>query len=344
MKPHRIYIGEKKMALWMVRAGRHGEEEQSALDNGLATIGWNELSDLSGMKTKDELTRLYKRAYPDEKKRKVANAVGQIWSFLNRIKIDDLVALPLKHRSAIAVGRVKGPYEYLTSLGGEIHHIRKVEWIRTDIPRSDFDQDLLYSLGAFMTVCQIKRNNAETRVRSMLVGKKVLIDRGKAPVEEVLDIEQIARDQVLKYVDRKFKGHGLARLVDAVIQAQGYVTKSSPPGPDGGVDILAGAGPMGFDLPRICIQVKSSSSPADVTTLRSLQGTVQTFKADQGLLVSWSGFKGKVEEEARLSFFSVRLWDSGKLLDEVLKYYDKFPDSLKAELPLKRMWGLVPEE
>lgn len=330
------------MALWMVRAGKYGGQEQRALDNGFVTIGWNEMPDLSAIKSKDELRRLYKRIYPDAKKMSAANEIGQIWSFLNRIKTGDLVALPLKHRSAIAIGKMVGQYEHLDDLGDDIKHIRKVRWIRTDIPRSEFDQDLLYSFGAFMTVCQIKRNNAEKRVSAMLKGKKISVGRGETP--EVLDIEQIARDQIVKFIGQKFKGHDLARLVEAVIQAQGYVTRSSPPGPDGGVDVLAGAGPMGFDRPRICVQVKSSSSPADVTTLRSLQGTVQTFKADQGLLVSWAGFKGKVIEESRLSFFTVRLWDSGILLDEILKHYDKFPDSLKAELPLKRIWSLVTEE
>ena len=35
---------------------------------------------------------------------------------------------------------------------------------RRPIPRSRFDQDLLFSFGAAMTVCQIKRNNAEERI------------------------------------------------------------------------------------------------------------------------------------------------------------------------------------
>ncbi|MHB9036592.1 MAG: hypothetical protein ACYC64_07985 [Armatimonadota bacterium] len=30
----------------------------------------------------------------------------------------------------------------------------------------------------------------------------------------------------------------------------------SPPGSDGGADILAGGGAMGFNPPRLCIQVK----------------------------------------------------------------------------------------
>ena len=330
------------MTLWMVRAGRHGEQEQKAIDNGFVTIGWNELPDLSNIITKDELKKLYNTVYPSEKKRKVANAVGQVWRFLKGIKIGDLVALPLKTQYAIAIGKVTGPYEYRDDFGDIIRHIRRIEWIKVDIPRTDFDQDLLYSLGAAMTVCQIRRNNAEARVRAMLEGKPI---RKKAIEEQELrDIEEASRDLILNKIGQKFKGHELARLVEAVIKAQGYVTSRSEPGPDGGVDILAGSGALGFDSPRICVQVKSSASPVGVEVLRALQGTSQSFKAQQGLLVSWGGFKRTVLEEARRSFFTVRLWDSGDLLNEILKNYDQFPDDLKAELPLKRIWSPVLEE
>jgi len=331
------------MPLWMVRAGRHGEQEQKAIDNDFVTIGWNELPNLSKIRTKDELKKLYNKVYPGQKKMAMANEVGQIWRFLKEINIGDLVALPLKTQAAIAIGEVKGNYEYRKDFGNLIRHIRKVKWIRVDIPRTDFDQDLLYSLGAAMTVCQIKRNNAEARIKAMLEGKR--IRRIKPPAEEELgDIEQVSRDLILKKINQKFRGHELARLVEAVLIAQGYVTSRSEPGPDGGVDILAGSGPLGFDQPRICVQVKSSSSPIGVEILRALQGTMQSFKAEQGLLVSWGGFKRTVREEARRSFFTVRLWDSGNLLNEILKYYDKFPDDLKAELPLKKIWSPVLEE
>jgi len=333
-------LGGWLLALWMVRAGKHGEQEQRAIEKGFVTIGWNWLPSLSSVESKKELERLYKKTYPDAKKRTMANEVGQIWRFLKRMKEGvDLVALPSKFQSTIAIGKVEGAYEYRTDLGEDIHHIRRVKWIKTDIPRTDFEQDLLYSFGAYMTVCQISRNNAETRVRAILAGKKIEVES-----QETIDVEEIARDQILDFINRKFRGHDLSRLVEAVIQAQGYVTKSSPPGPDGGVDILAGAGPMGFDKPRICIQVKSGSSPVDVTVLRSLKGTVQDFKADQGLLVSWSGFTRAALEESRLSFFTIRLWDSSALLNEILKNYDKLPDALQAELPLKKIWSIVIEE
>ena len=50
-------------------------------------------------------------------------------------------------------------------------HTRAVKWQRPDVPRTAFEQDLLYSFGAFMTVCNISRNDARTRVAAVLAGK-----------------------------------------------------------------------------------------------------------------------------------------------------------------------------
>jgi restriction system protein len=90
--------------------------------------------------------------------------------------------------------------------------------------------------------------------------------------------------------------------------------------------------------------VKSASGSIDARVMRELQGVMSRVKADQGLLVSWGGFTNPAIQESRDSFFSLRLWDQGALLEEVFKYYDKFDDELKTELPLKRIWGLVSEE
>jgi restriction system protein len=338
------------MSVWLVRAGKFGEREQTALEKSALVIGWNELPDLSSVQDREALADVYRKLRPDASSGKVSNHVGQLWSFRSRIQPGDLAILPLKTRSAIAIGKVTGPYQYTTDLGDGVRHIRKVEWLRTDLPRTAFGQDILYSLGAFMTVCQIQRNQAEERIRAVLAGNA---DPGAPSGEEAdaedggersLDIEQAAGDQILEHIQRNFSGHKLATLVDAVLKAEGYLTRVSPPGPDGGVDILAGTGPMGFGPPRLCVQVKSSPSPGDVNVLRGLQGVLQNFHAEQGLLVCWGGFKSSVIQEARQSFFTIRLWDSGDLLGMILKNHDKFPDELKAELPLKRIWALVLEE
>jgi restriction system protein len=78
----------------------------------------------------------------------------------------------------------------------------------------------------------------------------------------MVDLEQLAGDQITKLVHRLYSGHGLARLVAAILEAQGYTTHVSPPGPDKGVDILAAPDPLGFGSPRICVQVKSGDRSA----------------------------------------------------------------------------------
>ena len=69
-----------------------------------------------------------------------------------------------------------------------------------------------------------------------------------------------------------------------------------------------------------------------------------TFKADQGLLVCSGGFKKSVLTEARQSHFVVRLWDSRDLVQALYRNYESLPAEIQAELPLKRVWMLVPEE
>jgi restriction system protein len=342
------------MSLWMVRGRKYGSEESVALEENLACIGFSEIPDLSQAASKEQIMELVRKSYPDEKEAAYRNYVSQLFSFAHRMVPGDLVAMPFRNQPQVAVGQIAGPYQYRTDLG-DIHHTRPTKWIRTDIPRKNFPQDLLYSLDAAMTVCQIRRNNAEERFKAFLDGKDDLLamqppeDIGNENSESVmveasLDIERYAHDQIIAYIESHFKGHDLARLIDAILKAEGYTTHFSQPGPDGGVDVLAGRGALGFDGLKLCVQVKSSQYPADVTVLRGLQGTMATFKADQGLLVSWGGFNTAVEREARLSFFSVRLWDADDLVDALLRNYERLPGDLKSELPLKRVWALVSQE
>ena len=330
------------MAIWLVRAGGHGEREEAALEKGMVVLGWDDLPDLSAIKSREALAQLLKDTYPDEGPNKLSNWNGQLWAFRERIQKDDLVILPLKRRSAIAIGRIAGAYSYQAG-GTDGYHKRPVKWLRTDIPRTAFDQDLLYSFGAFMTVCQISRNNAELRIKAVLEGKKVSGDGDQIDADGPVptDIPQYAEDRIRTFVEQRFKGHGLARLVDAVLRATGYTTAVSPPGPDGGVDIVAGRGPMGFDPPRLCVQVKSSNGPANVEVIQRLHGSMKSVGADQGLLISWGGFNAKVPIEQRNQFFSIRLWDSGALIQALLENYEKLSPDIQAELPLKQIWVLV---
>ena len=349
-------MSEALPKVFVVRAGANGEDEDYALENGLAIIGFREYGPLDHAKDYKELLNQVSSELPGLKPRAATNFAGQLWTFVHGMKEGDIVVLPRKLTSQVALGKVKGPYKY-QQIGQEQRHTRPVQWIRTDIPRTAFAQDLLFSFGAFLTVCNITRNDAEHRVAAVLAGKQdpgLTIQVGKPPKVgdgastddgevDYANLAQLAHDQIVARIQSQFAGHELARLVDAVLQADGWVTRVSPPGADGGVDILAGRGSLGLDEPRLCVQVKSQNSPVDVTVLRTLQGSMQTFSARQGLLVCWGGYKKPVLTEARQSHFSVRLWESRDLVEAIFRTYDRLPAEIQAELPLKQVWMLVPK-
>jgi restriction system protein len=347
------------MTVWLVRSGKYGERESFALDNGLAVIGWDELDDLSALKERADLQKELAAVYADEKPKTLTNWESQIWPFVRLMENGDLVVMPLKSRSAIAIGRIAGPYVHRADLADN-RHTRAVKW-QAEVPRAKFAQDLLYSFGSFMTVCSIHRNNAEARIIAVLAGRSDPGLGGAAPAagkpaasadgaiasaddaDAGVDLEAVAGDAIRRRISSAFKSHRLAALIGAILDAQGYAVFVSPPGADGGVDILAGKGALGFDAPRLAVQVKSQDSRTDVATLRELQGVMKQFGATQGLLVAWGGVTTALRKEALRQYFDIRIWDDGDVIRELKQYYDRLPDDLQTDLPLRRIWILADE-
>lgn len=104
----------RKQAFWVVRAGGKGNEEKYVLDSNLFTIAWNGLSDLSKFKDKTSLMKYYRQINSNENENQTIKAVAQVWDFVNDIKIDDFVLIPLLSRKdrSLAIGRVTGDYSF----------------------------------------------------------------------------------------------------------------------------------------------------------------------------------------------------------------------------------------
>ena len=199
-------------------------------------------------------------------------------------------------------------------------------------------------------MCRIERNDAEQRVRALMAGctgdrpEPPAVPRPPPPPAAPPDLERQCQDLIRDRIAQKFKGHRLATLVAAVLEAQGFRARVSPPGPDGGVDILAGSGPLGFDAPRLAVQVKSQDAKVDVRLLRELAGVMSRFGAEHGLLVGWGGFNQPVRAEAAADHFRIRLWDAADLVGAVAEHYPDLPPQVRAQIPLKQVWTLAPNE
>jgi len=333
------------MAVWTVKGGKHGEREERCLEHGVIGGGWEEIPDLSHVDSKEALAGVCEAAEPSWSAKTRSNYVGQLWSLRERMQDGELVALPLKTTGTVAIGRINGPYSYRDDLGSDFKHARSVEWLATEVERDAFDQDLLYSFGAFLTIGRVQRENAEQRILKAIgaqgqePAKAETADDEGPEAEAALDPAQLAREQIRQHISQTIAGHDLAELVGAIFEARGFTVTVSPPGADGGVDLLMGSGPTGLEAPRVVGQVKTGQ--ADVEQYRSIFGLKESMKADQGLLVAWGGFKGTVRKEARGQHFSMLLWDADDLIDALFDAYGQIRDDMRSRLPLQRTWVLV---
>lgn len=177
-----------------------------------------------------------------------------------------------------------------------MRHQRSVTWIREDLPRDQIPQDLLYSLGAFLTV--VGFNGMMPRRGFGSLDDQPQIPPPGTPTSEQpatdtvpqadIDLDELSRDQIRRRLSNRFSGPDLARLGGAVLEAQGLLVQVSPPRPDG-VDILAGEGGTGFDGVALAVQVKPGGVVVDAPTLRELQGVIGNVSAARGLMARVGG-------------------------------------------------------
>ena len=318
------------MAVWVVRAGAHGEGEDFAINNNVAGIDFDLPKGVTEFPSRDVL-RQYARG---------PQAAGQLWRFAHEVQVGETVVLPRKQYKVVAVGRITGPYRHEPDW--PYPHIRPVEWAAVDIPRISFDQDLLYSFGGKLTVFQVNRTNAQERIDAVVrqhlgeIPPAVLTPATDIADDEPTagDLAEAISDQIVERIRQKFTGYRLEYLVAEILKAQGYTTSQTRRGADGGIDIVAGKGEMGFAEPRLCVQVKSVTAAVDVEVYRGLQGILRNVGANHGLLVSLSDFTRAVRRENERSFFQIRLWGSDELVKNLVDTYDKLPSDIRADIPL----------
>ena len=156
------------MAVWLIRAGSHGEFEDKFIQDGKVYATWDELDvNIATLANKDELIKILSKLHPENKPKAIANWASQLWPFAHEIAKSDWVVLPLKTQRAIQIGEITGGYHFEQHGTDACSHWLPVKWIGDAVPRENFGKDLLNTFGALMTICRVKRNNAEKRLAAM---------------------------------------------------------------------------------------------------------------------------------------------------------------------------------
>ena len=160
------------MRAWLVRAGRAGERERWALAEGCTGGGFGGVPDLSEADSRADVLAEILRGLGPVPENRARNFAAQLWALRGRMSVGDLVVMPLKSSPHLAIGRLTGDYRYVAGEPDRTRrHRRPVEWRTAEVPRPLVHQDLLYSLGASSTICEISRNDAARRLDDLMRGR-----------------------------------------------------------------------------------------------------------------------------------------------------------------------------
>ena len=132
----------------------------------------------------------------------------------------------------------------------------------------------------------------------------------------------------------------MQELVAGILEAMGYRTSVSRPGPDRGYDVFASPDGLGLEEPRIFVEVKhrpnTSIGAQDIRSFIGGRGA-----GDRCLYVSTGGFTKDARYEADRASVPLQLLGLVDLRKILVDYYDGLDEEIRSLLPLKRIYVLA---
>ncbi|WP_319408745.1 winged helix-turn-helix domain-containing protein [uncultured Desulfosarcina sp.] len=126
----RIQQKHNTKTVWEFAPGAGAVYWDDFYSDGVAAIGWNEVSDLHKFKTREEISAAIKREKnPSTEPRNDSLAM---WQWYKEVKPGDTILAKKGRRTIIGVGIVMSGYEYRPTRT-DYHHVRQVKWEKKGI-------------------------------------------------------------------------------------------------------------------------------------------------------------------------------------------------------------------
>jgi restriction system protein len=325
----------------MVRAGQGGYVAEDFARGNIA-IGWGKIGDLSGARTSNDIRHEYLAAYPDAKVGEIANAVAMIHKFRSIIRPGDSVLTFDKARREYLIGKVSSDYIFKPGEVTDHPHLRKVEWLGR-VSRDHLRVASRNTLGSTLTLFSVPED-VWTDVSNTLNDRPQGSDAVReSPDQEREELEETREDtqaralELIKDKILRLDAAQLEHLVAALLRGMGYRTRVTPKGPDRGVDVFASPDGLGFQEPRIKVEVKHRRTTSiGAQDIRSFLGGLRP--GDRGLYVSTGGYSKEAKYEAERSNVPLTLLDLDELADTIVTHYENFDLEGRALITLVKVY------
>jgi restriction system protein len=317
--------------------GIHNDQSLDLLNGSFVSIGWSELGNLNEQPfDRSTLKELLAQTYPEAKAGAIPVWAGVLVRFIYEMNVGDLVVSPDRATRTINIGRVSGSYFYDSTAA--IHPNRRpVQWLKTNIPRSDLPASALNEIGSALTLFEVRRHkDVIERLLTESPGERTL------PISDVEDLEDEPNADRVETYSRDFV-EGILRgmepeqfenLVAGVLRAMGYHADVTQLSGDGGVDVLASHDPLRLQPPTIKVQVKRTTSSIGGPAVQALIGTLAAGGSELALFVTLGSYSNDAIHIARTRQ-DVRLLTGAQFIDLIFEYYENLDAEWKRLLPLR---------
>ncbi|HMJ46806.1 MAG TPA: restriction endonuclease [Ferruginibacter sp.] len=319
--------------LYCVRA-EFGKYTDHFLNGNYIAIGWLSDTDLTEIKTRDELYPIYKEEHPEDTSNVViGQQVGQIARFLLEIKAGDYVITPSSDTEYIYYGVVENDPSYFYSDGADrcpFLHRRKIQWNKTPVQRSIFSVPFQNTIRSSLTVFNIshKINFFET------IGKTELVPAKELNTE--YDYYKTVLNRILELDDKEFE-----ILITHLLTALGFEgAEHTGKVGDGGVDATGELDVSNLAKIKIFVQAKRYKLEARINanTVKALRQNIPS--NGQGAFIVTCDFQSAAKDIAlEPGFPRIGLINGKQLVDILVQHWEDIPVEFKDKLNLKL--GLV---
>jgi restriction system protein len=330
--------------MWMVRAGKGGENIDDFISREVVAFDDPLLGKLPPTVTKDGLLKLYAEKYPAAKEGSRASWASQLLRLITEVKVGDEVACSDRERRRYLLGEITSDYEWLPDAAGRYPHARRVRWTR-EVSRDALSAATKNTLGSVLTVFKVNADAAKdlsANAGPLGASTPVVVVKPEAQEKNAEVLGLITEETFAKageFIEDQIDAlawDDMQELVAGILRAMNYRTTISEPGPDRGVDIFASPDGLGLEEPRVFVEVKHRNQQIGSREIRAFVGGRK--KGDKCLYVSTGGFSKDAYYEAERADVAITLITLSKLRKLVVEFYDKLDPETRALVPLRRLY------
>lgn len=331
--------------------GIHNEHPSlDLLGNQMVTVGWDEAGDIRKLGSDRAAIKVeLAQRYPDAKAGAIPIWAGVLYRFAYEMQVGDLVIWPNKEDSTLNFGRIAGDYEHHPEAPLQRSR-RRVEWIKTAVPRAQFSQGALYEVGSAVTLFKVKAHEAEflaflgapktTASTPVVLPDDVSDDVATTTAEAEPSAERIethSRDFIVNALMTGLTGVQFEHFVAHLLRKMGYRTQVTQASGDGGYDVIAHRDPLGLEPPIIKVQCKRTINAIGGPDVQKLTGTLAPGGNELGLFVTLGSYTPEARNFGR-NRQDLRLVTGPELVDLIFEHYDAFESEWKRLIPLRRVY------